>query len=158
MGKELYELSDLLCGDAAKLVTKEVKKIVDKDNLTPAELDCLEKAAIFMEKSAKGCGMIDGQMDQGESYGGNYRMNMRGHYDNMHYEDPRMSPMDGYSERRTKSPVTGRYISRGMDGMSGHSVEDRMIMALEEQMDGCKTEYERQKIEDEIRRLRMGNR
>ena len=85
-------------------------------------------------------------------------MNMRGNYDNMHYEDPRMSQPDGYSERRGRSPVTGRYISRGMDGMSGHSVEDRMIMALEEQMDGCKTEYERQKIEDEIRRLRMGNR
>lgn len=53
------------------------------------------------------------------------------------------------------SPVTGRYIS---NGYSGHSIEDRMIMALEQQMDEAKTDYERQLVEKEIQRLRRGDR
>lgn len=63
----------------------------------------------------------------------------------------------------------GRYTSRGTHdnmyydpryedhGMSGHSVKDRMIAALEEQMDNAKTEYEREEVRKaiaEIERMR----
>lgn len=139
MDKEMMELSDALC-DAAKLVQKEVKKIVDKGDLTEKELDSLYKAACFMEKIEKTCVM------DGESYGPrHYDMKMDAYGD-----------WNGYSERRGRSPVTGRYISRGMDGMSGHSVEDRMIASLEHEMDNVTSEYDKKRIMDEIRNIRMG--
>lgn len=71
----------------------------------------------------------------------------------------------GYSEERGRSPVTGRYISRGMSGRggnnnggggySGHSIEDRMIASLEQQMDQAQSDYERNMIEEEINHIRM---
>jgi len=116
-----------------KLVNKEVKKIIDKADLTSTEMESLYKAACFMEKVEKTC-----SMEESASYG---------------YE---REPWVGYSEMRGRtSPVTGRYISRGM---SGHSIEDRMIAALEQQMDNAKTEYERQQIMEEINHIRMGTR
>lgn len=52
-----------------------------------------------------------------------------------------------------RSPVTGRYISRG-SGYSSHSINDRMIARLEDMYDEAKTEYEREEIRREIERLR----
>ena len=141
MNKELMELTDELM-DAARLVKKEVKKITDKGDLTLQELESLYKAACFTEKLCKTC-----EMDS-------FDENSYGRYGHMMDR----ADMYGYSERRGRSPVTGRYISRGMDGMSGHSIEDRMVAALEAQMDDAKTEYERKTIQDEINRIRMGNR
>lgn len=43
-------------------------------------------------------------------------------------------------------------------GYSGHSIEDRMIASLENQMDTATSDYERQKIQEEINRIRMGTR
>lgn len=137
MHKDMTALIDELC-DAAKLVKKEVGKIVQKSDLTPPELESLCKAAGFAEKMASICMEDDREL----SYG---------HYD--HYDD-----MHGYSERRGQSPVTGRYISRGMSGMSGHSVEDRTIALLEEQMDKAKSDYERDFIRGEIEHIRRGGR
>lgn len=145
MGKDFMELCDEL-NESAKLVKKEVKKIVEKGDLTPQELESLYKAACLAEKlMCLGCDT--GEMGDA-SYGYTY-----GHMNGYPY-----MPMGGYSEARGRSPVTGRYISRGMDGMSGHSIEDRMIAALEQQMDAAKTEYERKTIQDEIQRIRMGTR
>ena len=137
MNKEIMELNEELVS-ASKLVKEEVKKITDKGNLTPQELDSLYKAACFVEKVAECCEDDNRNM----SYG----------HVPYYYNDR------GYSETRDRSPVTGRYISRGMDGMSGHSIEDRMVASLEQQMDQAKTEYERQQIMREIEHIRMGMR
>lgn len=151
MGKDFMELCDEL-NESAKLVKKEVKKIVEKGDLTPQELESLYKAACLAEKlMALGCDAGEmGDASYGYGYGhmNGYPYMSMGGYGNM----------GGYSEARGRSPVTGRYISRGMDGMSGHSIEDRMIAALEQQMDAAKTEYERKTIQDEIQRIRMGTR
>jgi hypothetical protein len=68
---------------------------------------------------------------------------------------------DDYSGARGRDSM-GRYTSRGTHdnmyydpryedhGMSGHSVKDRMIAALEEQMDNAKTEYEREEVRKAI--------
>ena len=133
MSKELMELSNEL-NEAAGLIAKEVKKIVEKDDLTPQELESLYKAACVVEKLSKADG------EEGSSRGFGHKM----------YNDDW-----GWDSR---SPVTGRYVSRGMGGYSGHSIEDRMIAALEDQMDACKNDYERQLIEKEIQRIRMGTR
>ena len=43
------------------------------------------------------------------------------------------------------------------DNTSGHSIEDRMIWALEQQMDTAKSDYERQQIKEEIDSIRRKN-
>lgn len=43
------------------------------------------------------------------------------------------------------------------DNTSGHSIEDRMIWALEQQMDTAKSDYERQQIKEEIDNIRRKN-
>lgn len=129
MGNELKELTEELC-KFAELATKEVRKIVQKGDLTPGEIESVYKAACIAEKLQNLCG--SSEYDEMSSY--------------------------GYSGMRGRSPVTGRYISRGMNGYSGHSIEDRMIASLEEQMDSAKSEYERKMILDEINHIRMGTR
>lgn len=86
---------------------------------------------------------------------------------NIQRTHPYMDDMNGMSGRRGRSSVTGRYISRGMDssntngmnyGQSGHSIKDRMIATLEQQMDNANSSYERQMIQEEINHIRMRNR
>jgi hypothetical protein len=125
-------------------VKKEVGKINQKGDLTPAELESLYKASCFAEKMRELCPELE---PENMTYG------MYGMYPYMHDM--------GYSERPNRSPVTGRYISRGMDrmdGMSGHSIEDRMIATLEDQMDKAKSEYERELVRKEIEHIRSGSR
>lgn len=144
--KELMDLIEELC-KAAELVKEDVAKIVKKGDLTPAELESLYKAACMAEKLNKCC--------NGESMAYGYG-NLMGDYG---YNEPYMHAYTGYSEARGRSPVTGRYISRGMNnGYSGHSIEDRMIAGLEQQMDSAKSDYEREMIRKEIEHIRMGNR
>lgn len=70
---------------------------------------------------------------------------------------------DMNSGARGRDAMTGQYISRnamyhdprysdsyGYDHTSGHSVKDRMIAALEQQMDAVKTEYEREEVRKAI--------
>lgn len=63
-----------------------------------------------------------------------------------------------YSERRGRSPYTGRYVSRGpmsySHGMSGHSVEDRTRDVLERMMDSETSEYGREFLSEMIRKIR----
>ncbi len=142
MDKELCELVDELYNfvDIAK---REVRAINEKGNLTPSEVDCVHKIAEIVDTLK--------DMSEPEEYGNDYGYG----YGSMgrRYNSGRME----------RSPVTGRYISRGNDGYSrngdgysGHSIEDRMIMSLEQQMDNAKTDYERKIIEDEIRHIREG--
>lgn len=94
------------------------------------------------------------------------------------YSDMYLTPEE-YSERwhsmrRGRSPSTGRFTSmraepymdsyrdsygmRSMDsyneGYSGHSINDRMIDALERMMDTAKTERERETIRKRIEEIR----
>jgi len=126
----------------------DLDKVLSKNELSAADWDAVKKAMCIanMANAYANGEMVD---EEGMSYG-----------------------YPGYSQEsmsngRMRSPVTGRYISNGMNGMatrssygdgnSGHSIEDRMIMALEQQMDAAKTDYERSMIEKEIRRIRRGD-
>lgn len=138
MDNELRELVDVLY-DAANLAKEEISKIVQKGTMNPGELESVYKATCIADKLCEMSGYDDDEM----SYG---------YYDN--------NGGGRYSGRRMRSPVTGRYISRGMGrgGYSGHSIEDRMIASLEEQYDNARTEHERKLIQDEIDHIRNGNR
>ena len=147
MGKELDDLIEELM-KFVSLAKKEVEKIVKKGDLTPQELESIYKLTCITEKLMELGG--DGMSN---SYGMSGR-----HYDVRMDSFGDMYGGGGYSEARGRSPVTGRYVSRGMsgNGMSGHSIEDRMIAALEDQMDAAKNEYEKNLIMQEIQRIRMG--
>ena len=169
-----------------EFLEEEVDKIRKKGDITPAELDSSQKAVcvIKMIKDMEN-GQNEGMMMDGDSYGWNTRTapythmpyytsrNDRsyGRYNNRSYGEDSYGYYhdsygdDMYSNRRGRSPVTGRYISRGMDdysgrdrmsyrdGYSGHSIKDRMVARLESMMDEAKTEHERQTVEEWINRL-----
>ena len=127
----------------AKLAANEVAKINEKGDLTPSEVDSVYKISNIMEKSVKAAAML-GLMDE--------------EYDYSYGE------LRGNSYMRGRSATTGRYVSRdygmsrNMGGHSGHSIDDRMIAALEQQMDMATSEYEKQRIMDQINQIRMGER
>lgn len=154
MGNEFNELMESMC-NFAKVAKKELDKITQKGELSPAELDNVKKISDVM-KNISCVQNGDAEASYGYGYGPDGGMSGRRYNIRMDSYGGDM----GYSEARGRSPVTGRYISRGMDGggYSGHSIEDRMIATLEQQMDQAKTEYERNMIEEEIKHIRMKNR
>ena len=110
-----------------KLLVNEIKKINQKNDISPGELNSIKEAVCVMKDIIKLDEMIeDIWNDDGD---------------------------DGYSEHygrqgsyaRGRSPRTGRYVSR-MRGMSGHSLHDRMAANLESMMDSAGSDYERQQI------------
>lgn len=121
-----------------ELLGQELKRIVDKGSISPAELENAYKAVCLMEKIDEMTGMDSGYSETGYSYDDHWR-----------------------SGRRGRSPVTGRYISRNgrsmrsMNENSGHSIKDRMISRLEHMMDETDSDYERDEISSYIRKLEM---
>lgn len=127
-----------------KALERDLQKILSKPELTSTDWDGVKKAVCI-------AGMI-ADYTNGEPMMTDADTNSYGYMGYHGYSN-------GDSYGRGRSPVTGRYISRGtMDGYSGHSIEDRMIMALEQQMDAAKSDYERSLIEKEIQRIRRGDR
>lgn len=65
--------------------------------------------------------------------------------------------IDGTSNERGRSPYTGRYVSRDEWRMdehrSGHSIDDRMVAAMEQMYDNASTEHERMRIDDVIKHI-----
>ena len=104
-----------------ELALAELKKLVKKDSLNPAEVDAATKTVCLIEKIDK---IQNGSYDSEE----------------------------GYSNRRGRNPVNGRYMSMTR-GYSGHSIKDRMVSKLEAMMDEARSDYEREAIEEWIRKL-----
>lgn len=144
-----------------KKLESDLEKILSKPELTAADWDAVKKAwciASMVEGYVEGTPVGEDGMSYG-SYGMG-RMHYGNQYPNQYANTMGYSSGEDYNmaNGRMRSPVTGRYISNGMNnGYSGHSIEDRMIMALEQQMDAAKTDYERQIVEKEIQRLRRGD-
>ncbi len=150
MKEEFCRLQDELTR-FARISADEVSKINDKGDLTPSEVDSVYKIANIMEKSTKAAKMLGLMEDDGYSQ----------YYPDMPYEP--YNNMAGNSYTRGRSMTTGRYMSRSNGpgryegGHSGHSVNDRMIMALEQEMNFANSEYDRKQIQDQINRIRSGN-
>ena len=126
---------DDLMQELETLVKKEIRKIVQKGDLTPVELDNATKAVCLLRKIE---GFEEGEYEDSNSY-------------RMPYRESPDRPM--YSNRRTRSTRTGHYMSRDT-GMSGHSIVDRAIAALESMVDTAQTDYERQQIIEMIDKIR----
>lgn len=122
-----------------ELLEDEIQKIVSKNDITPAELERIEKAVCVMHKLEEMSGMDDGYSNTGS-------------YDSSFYS---------MSGRRGRSPMTGRYISRDgrsmrSNGNSGHSIKDRAISRIEQMMDEAGSEYEREELSSIIRSIESG--
>ena len=123
-------------------IEEELKKIVKKNDITPAELENATKAVCHMEKILQ-YQYMDGMGDEEYSQSGRY---YEGRYRS--YDEPRMS------YRRGRDSMTGRYVSRDDASYrnsydrrySGHSIKDRMVDKLESMMDDAQTEYEKSMI------------
>ena len=138
----LMELQDLLMS--------ELKKITDKKDINPAELENAKKAVCTIKEIEEIMAMTDSEYGYSNA--------------NRNY-DVRFGRMKG-SYRRGRDSDTGRYVSRKdshddysmmEEGHSGHSIKDRMIAKLEGMYDESKGDYERQMIDQWIRRLEMGS-
>lgn len=125
------------------LMLKELRKINSKGDLTKEELCMIKEIADTVNKMLIGMAMD-------EEGSGSY---------SEYYED------DMVSHARGRDANTGRYISRrGMSrrhsydnmNVSRHSIEDRMVAALEDQMDYAKTDYEKQMVGNVINKIRAG--
>lgn len=121
--------------ESKSLLLREIGKINAKGDISPSELDNLCKAY----KTLREISTIETMngLDRSET------MRM----DNS-YGYPRS--YDRVSMGRPMSTDSYRYER----GYSGHSVNDRMIASLEREMDMAESEYDRNKIMEEIRRLR----
>ena len=171
MEKTLEHLKDTL--------EDEIKKIVKKGDITPAELESVQKAVCTIDMiDSMGSGQSQGMMDSYGSYRGYSRnhMPMRDMYGDYHYDGYAHDTgyhnrsygsygYEGDSYRRGRSPVTGRYISRDAypagrsydNNYSGHSIMDRMVAKLESMYDEAQTDRERQTVDQWIQRLRNNN-
>lgn len=121
--RQLDSLEELLIG--------QIRKVTAKNDITPAELDNMNKALCAMETIRR---IKDGDLDSAYS-GDSYRFSGT---------MPRMSH--------------DRHMSHGRmpysEGYSRHSINDRMVDALEKMYDEAGTDHERRQIDKYIRMLR----
>lgn len=129
---------DKLAAKTMELLESCIEDMNKKKDLTPSDLEILCKA-YKLRRELK----MDDETGMDEEWDNSSSMYSRRNV------MPRVY-MDSYAPMR--SPVTGRYISRD-DGMSGHSLKDRMIAKLEGMYDEAKSEYEREELRKEIRRI-----
>lgn len=117
-----------------------------KKDLTSADLEMLCKAY----KLRRELMYDDADMGESSEWDNSSSMYSRRNVMPRVYMDGMNSNTNTYAPMR--SPVTGRYVSRD-GGMSGHSLKDRMIAKLEGMYDEAQTEYEREELRKEIRRI-----
>lgn len=129
---------DKLATNTMQLLDSCIEDMNKKKDLSPSDLEILCKA-YKLRRELKMDEMEMGESEWDNSSSMYSRRNVM----------PRVY-MDSYAPMR--SPVTGRYISRD-GGMSGHSLKDRMIAKLEGMYDEAQTEYEREELRKEIRRI-----
>lgn len=129
----------------------EIEKLNSKGGYDDRDLDNLMKATkvLINIEGIKGMEEYADNSYYGMSKGMNpesFRRSYDGMSMGMHYPHMSMMP-DGRWDNRMNS--MGGYENR-----SNHSIEDRMIAGLEQQMDMAQSEYERNKIMAEIRHIR----
>lgn len=117
-------------GELEDLVIDELKKIVKKGDLSAAELKNATDSACLLMKLEE---LQNGDFEE-EGYSESYD--------------------HGRSYRRGRSPRSGRYVSMGMnEGVSRHSINDRIVDKLERMMDESGSDYERSVISGWIDRI-----
>lgn len=123
----------------SEVVVKELDSIISKGTMSVGELKIAFDAVCLLMKIAE----LEDKID-----GGNM-------FDEGYSERNSWPNQSSYSQMR--NPSNGRFMTGGRmfdSKRSGHSIEDRMIEALEGMMDIAKNDYERQAIRSQIESLR----
>lgn len=134
----MYELNDKVYD----LLEKKICEVVDKGDISPTEMECVEKAY----KTLEAITTIETMLEYGEEDGysmkrGRSRVSHRGGYPEEHMWER------GY-------PVSYKRDGRMRRGESYHSVNDRIVASLEAELNSDISDFERQRIMDEIRRIK----
>ena len=137
---------DKLAYKTKEILDECIEGMNKKKDLTSADLEMLCKAyKLRRELMYDDADMGEpGEWDNSSSMYSRRNVMPRVYMDGMNPNANAYAPM--------RSPVTGRYVSRD-GGMSGHSLKDRMIAKLEGMYDEAQTEYEREELRKEIRRI-----
>lgn len=134
----MYELNDKVYD----LLEKKICEVVEKGDISPTEMECVEKAY----KTLEAITTIEAMLEYGEEDGysmkrGRSRVSHRGSYPDEHMWER------GY-------PVSYKRDGRMRRGESYHSVNDRIVASLEAELNSDISDFERQRIMDEIRRIK----
>lgn len=132
------------------LLDRKVEEVVNRGDISPNEMECIclaYKTKYYMTTT-------ESMENYGEEESMRRSMNgsSRNSYGNS-YGDPYWESFANESMRRGRG-ANGRFVSREGENRSYHSVNDRIIANLERELNTDISDYERQKITDEIRRLR----
>ena len=131
--------------DVKKVLEEQIEAIAQKNDISPTELERLDKAVDILKDIETICAMKDYGYEQDEDYGYSGRTMPR------YY-------MDDRSYRRGRDMNTGRYVSRDMPryymddrsynmGYSGHANKEDLKMDLRMAMDNAKNDQERMAIQ-----------
>lgn len=149
----LYELK--------KVLEKQIEEVTKKNDISPAELERLDKAVDIIKDIETICAMKDygdnyEEMDGG--YSGRYPYYMRDAMPRNSYRgggsyDYGPSMYGDASYRRGRDAMTGRYVSRDpysydRGGYSGHANREDLRMDLREMMNNAKSDKERMAIQN----------
>lgn len=134
--------------DALDALEREIKGITKKETMSPAELANLKEALCAAKSIMDIIGELPEEARDSSSngYSSSYSIKPGFKYEYSGH-------MPDYSYRRGRSMTTGRYVSRGHDNYSGHSIHDRMIAKLEELYDESPSNYDHKVIDDGIRMI-----
>lgn len=132
--------------DALKKIEHEIEGITKKDTMSPAELANLKEALCAAKSILDIIGELPDDANDVVSNGYQTTYNVRPGYK---HEYSGYTP--NYSYRPGRSMVTGRYISRGSDRYSGHSIADKLIANMERTYGECNSEHDEKFIENAIR-------
>lgn len=125
-----YELIEKL----DKMVEKEVNKMVDKGDLTPADVENVTKAVCLLHKL---------RHEEEDAY---MMDEAEGMYSQRRY--PMAYGRGGNSYERGRSSVTGRYTSRNNGGYGGYSQNgDDLVSQLEMMRSRASSDQERRMID-----------
>ena len=114
--------------EAKRLIERKIHEVVEKGDISPSEMCCVKDAyeALYYMTAAE-------TMEDSNSYG--------------------RSMMDWEDSMRRGRGANGQFVSRD-GGRSYHSVNDRIVANLEKELDYAQSKFERERIMDEIRRIR----
>lgn len=136
--------------DVKKVLEEQIEAIAQKNDISPTELERLDKAVDILKDIETIYAMKDYDPEEDYGYSGRYPYYMRD-------EMPRMDR--GASYRRGRDMNTGRYVSRdmpryymddrsyGYGGYSGHANKEDLKMDLRMMMDNAKNDQERMAIQ-----------
>ena len=125
-----------------ELLDREIEKMTEKGSLNPSDLDVADKAICLSIKIHDHISGMPEEEHEGRSgfyippYG-SYRMRSYG--------------SNSYGDNDSRS------YGRRMNGMSGHSIKDRMIARLESMYDEAESDHEKHEIRNEIERIKKSD-